>query len=86
VGSWWPALAAFGDLLNRPWLGESELFADYAVRLVGEKRWTSLVAGVDAALLIPYTRPRSEIPGTAEYEAARLSPTDVSEASSPPAE
>src|SRR5712691_2880741 len=62
VGSWWPALAAFGDLLSRPWHGESELIADYAVRLIGEKRWTSLVASVDPGLLIPYTRPRSEIP------------------------
>lgn len=71
VGSWWPALAAFGGLLNRPTHGEDELIADYAIRLIGNKRWTLLTAGVDPALLIPYTRPRSEIPGTAEYEAAQ---------------
>ena len=64
VGDWWPALAAFGLLLNRPRHDESELIADYAVRLIGESRWASLTAGVDPAHLIPYTRPRSEIPCT----------------------
>jgi hypothetical protein len=70
IGMWWPALALFGDLLKRPKRKEGELIADYAIRLIGKKRWTLLTAGVDPALLIPYTRPRSEIPGTAEYEAA----------------
>jgi hypothetical protein len=69
VGDWWPALAAFGALLNRPRHGEDELIADYAVRLIGERRWALLIEEVDSALLIPYTRPRGRIPGTAEYEA-----------------
>lgn len=74
IGDWWPALAAFGELMNRPWRGDSELVAAYGTRLIGEKRWASLTAGVDPALLIPYTRPRSEFPGTSEYEAAQRRP------------
>ena len=69
VGNWWPVLAAFGQLLKRP-RNEDELIAEYAVVLIGEKRWASLTADVDPSHLIPYTQPRSEVPGTAEYEAA----------------
>lgn len=79
VASWWPALAAFGQLLNRPRRDEDELIADYAVRLIGRDRWVSLTSGVDPAILIPYTRPRSEIPGTAEYEAAHPEGTSTAE-------
>ena len=70
IGSWWPALAAFGELMNRPWRGDNELVAAYGIRLIGEQRWASLTASVDPVHLIPYTRHRSEIPGTAEYETA----------------
>jgi hypothetical protein len=70
IGDWWPALAAFGALLNRPRNNEKELIADYAVRLIGERRWALLTIDVDPKLLVLYTRPRSEIPGTAEYAAA----------------
>jgi hypothetical protein len=74
MASWWPALFAFGGLLNRPWFGESELIADYAIRLIGRTRWESLTAGVDPTHLIPYTRPRPQIPGTSEYRASHRGP------------
>ena len=70
ISNWWPALAAFGDLLNRPRPGEREVISDYAIHLIGEKRWALLTEGADPRSLIPYTRPRWEIFGTPEYEAA----------------
>jgi len=55
-------------LLGQPYTGEPETIAAYRERLLGAKPWNTLTRGI--VLPDVMTKPRSEIPGTAEYDAA----------------
>jgi hypothetical protein len=68
TGIWWPVLAAYGRILKTPFRGEPETIAQYAERLLGSRRFAAAVGtrGLPDVL----TKPRSELAGTAEYEAA----------------
>jgi hypothetical protein len=70
LGQWSALLISYAAVLGEPPIGQGEVMADFAARVIGIERWNALIDGVDPKLLIPYTHPRSEIPGTAEYAQA----------------
>jgi hypothetical protein len=65
LGSWMPALLAYGRVLDCPWRGEPETQAAYGERLLGRRRWGALTGDMTLSRLM--TQPRSEIYGTDEY-------------------
>jgi hypothetical protein len=69
VGDWWPALAAYGDLLKCPLdqvIAGTETIAAYGERILGAKKWRTLTDGMKLSDVL--TKLRRDIPGTPEYE------------------
>lgn len=71
MGSWWPALAAYGSVLGHPpppGIGVDVTFAQYGEQLL-RRRWHRLVDG----FVLPdvMVKLRRDLAGTPEYEAAR---------------